>query len=129
MTDRRVRQHATSDCTTANTDPITSDNAASTQMTGRQSSRWNGRAITSTRSTAANAAALPTEAMNAVTLVGEPSYTSGVHTWNGTAATLNPRPTISSAIPARTNESLPSIRTEVWKYSTISLMLVVCVPP
>ena len=30
--------------------------------------------------------------MNAVTGVGAPWYTSGVHTWNGTAATLNAEP-------------------------------------
>ena len=30
--------------------------------------------------------------MNAVTGVGAPWYTSGVHMWNGTAATLKPRP-------------------------------------
>ncbi len=28
--------------------------------------------------------------MNAVTGVGAPWYTSGVHMWNGTAATLKP---------------------------------------
>ncbi len=43
--------------------------------------------------------------MNAVTGVGAPSYTSGVHTWNGTAAALNPSPTIISATPARTRAS------------------------
>jgi hypothetical protein len=32
--------------------------------------------------------------------VGAPSYTSGVHMWNGAAATLKPNPTRSSAIPA-----------------------------
>ena len=52
-------------------------------MTGRQSSFQFGKATTSTRSSAANAAALPTEAMNAVTGVGAPWYTSGVHMWNG----------------------------------------------
>ena len=31
--------------------------------------------------------------MNAVTGVGAPWYTSGVHMWNGTAATLNANPT------------------------------------
>ena len=90
-------------CTTASTEPTTSDSTASTQMTGRQSSRWNGSAITSTRSIAANAAALPADAMNAVTGDGAPWYTSGVHTWNGAAATLNPRPTISRAMPASTS--------------------------
>jgi hypothetical protein len=51
------------------------------------------------RSSAANAATFVADAMNAVTGVGAPWYTSGVHMWNGTAATLNPRPTSSSTIP------------------------------
>ncbi len=119
----------TSVCTTASAEPTTSDSTASTQITGRQSSRWNGSAITSTRSIAANAAALPTDAMKAVTLVGAPWYTSGVHTWNGTAATLNPSPTSSRAMPASTSGSLPSMSTEPWNEATISLMLVDCVPP
>ena len=38
--------------------------------------------------------------MKEVTGVGAPWYTSGVQVWNGTAATLNPRPTSSSAMPA-----------------------------
>ena len=33
--------------------------------------------------------------MNAVTGVGAPSYTSGTHMWNGTAATLKPKLTTS----------------------------------
>ena len=37
--------------------------------------------------------------MNAVTGVGAPWYTSGVQTWNGTAAALNSRPIASSARP------------------------------
>ena len=52
------------------------------------------------RSSAANAATLVADAMNAVTGVGAPWYTSGVHMWNGTAATLNPRPTSSNTVPA-----------------------------
>ena len=38
--------------------------------------------------------------MNPVMGVGAPWYTSGVHVWKGTAATLNPRPTRSNAKPA-----------------------------
>ena len=38
--------------------------------------------------------------MNAVTGVGAPWYTSGVHMWNGTAATLKPSPTSRSAKPS-----------------------------
>ena len=44
------------------------------------------------RRNAANAAAFVAEAMNAVTGVGAPWYTSGVHMWNGAAATLKPEP-------------------------------------
>ena len=43
-----------------------------------------------------NTAATPTffdpAARNAETVVGDPSYTSGAHMWNGTVATLNPNP-------------------------------------
>ena len=38
--------------------------------------------------------------MNAVTGVGAPWYTSGVHMWNGAAATLKPSPTSRNAKPA-----------------------------
>src|SRR6478735_1645084 len=50
-------------------------------------------------SIAKDAAFEPTE-RNAVIGVGAPSYTSGAHMWNGTAAILKPNPTRSSAIPA-----------------------------
>ena len=79
-------------CTTAITDPTTSVSTASTQIAGRQSSRQCGSATTSTRSIAANAAALPADAMNAVTGVGAPWYTSGAQKWNGTAADLERQP-------------------------------------
>ena len=36
--------------------------------------------------------------MNAVTSVGAPWYASGVHMWNGTAETLNAKPTSRSNI-------------------------------
>src|ERR1700741_1734590 len=49
-----------------------------------------------TRRIAANAAAFGATDMNAVAGVGAPSYASGVHWWKGTAAALNPRPTVMS---------------------------------
>ena len=58
-----------------------------------------GNASSQTRRNAANAAAFTVAAMYAVIGVGAPSYTSGAHMWNGTAATLNPKPTSSSAMP------------------------------
>ena len=51
----------------------------------------------STRTSAAKAAAFTPAAMNAVTGVGAPSYTSGVHMWNGTAATLKAKPADTSS--------------------------------
>src|SRR5947209_18692379 len=48
---------------------------------------------------AAKAAALDADAVKPVTGDGAPSYTSGVHMWNGTAATLNAKPTRSRARP------------------------------
>src|SRR5947199_512407 len=51
-----------------------------------------GRLSTKIRSSIANDAALDPTERNAVMGVGAPSYTSGAHMWNGTAAILNPTP-------------------------------------
>src|SRR3954468_13063618 len=59
-------------------------------------------ATPNTRIIAATAAALTAAAMNAVTGVGAPSYASGAHMWNGTAATLKPNATTSRNAPAIT---------------------------
>ena len=56
-----------------------------------------------TRIIAAIAADLTAAAMNAVTGVGAPSYASGAHMWNGTAATLKPNATTSMNAPAITS--------------------------
>ena len=45
------------------------------------------------------AATFGTIAKNSVTAVGEPSYTSGAHMWNGTADILNAKPTSIKTIP------------------------------
>src|SRR6476469_5946701 len=52
-----------------------------------------------TRRIAPNAATFVHDAMNAVTGVGAPWYTSGVQLWNGATPPLNSRPTSSSARP------------------------------
>src|SRR5512143_1325090 len=51
--------------------------------------------VRNTRVNAANAAAFTPVDMKPVTAGGAPSYASGVHMWNGTAATLNANPTNS----------------------------------
>src|SRR3569623_2311522 len=63
-------------------------------------------ASTATRTAIAIAATLGAEAKKAVTGGGAPSYTSGVHMWNGTAEILN-------ASPANTNTS-PKVSPIEW---------------
>src|SRR2546421_2310654 len=99
----------TSFWTMATTLPTASDSMARAPIAGRQSSLNNGNATVNTRSNAANPATLVADDMNAVTGVGAPWYTSGVHMWNGTAATLNPRPTSSSAIATISTPSCSSV--------------------
>ena len=60
--------------------------------------RW-GRPPSKTRMIIANAAALVPTDMNAVTGIGAPWYTSGVHMWKGAAETLNANPTPISTMP------------------------------
>src|SRR5437660_5703543 len=60
--------------------------------------RW-GRPPAKTRTIIAKAAALVPTDMNAVTGIGAPWYTSGVHIWNGAAETLKAKPTPISTMP------------------------------
>ena len=55
----------------------------------------------------ANAAAFTPAAMKPVTGAGAPSYTSGTHMWNGTAATLKANPAVRSAAAAYRSLSAP----------------------
>ena len=63
-------------------------------------------AMPNTRIIAANAAAFTPAAMNAVTGVGAPSYASGAHMWNGTAATLKPNATRRKYSPTKNSRRL-----------------------
>ena len=72
LIDEYASMRFTSVWTTASTEPTTTDAMASTQITGRQSSARLPSAVTRTRSMAAKAASLPTDAMNDVTGVGAP---------------------------------------------------------
>src|SRR5450756_1640205 len=83
----------TFDCATPTTVPSTIVEAATTQRMALQSPRRGSKADRKTRTNAANAAALTPVDMKPVTEGGAPSYASGVHIWNGTAATLNAKPT------------------------------------
>src|ERR687895_450525 len=84
-------------CTTPTTVPTIMVNAAITASTGIHWAWRGSKGDRKTRANQANAAALTPVDMNAVTMVGAPSYASGVHMWKGTADTLNAKPTASSA--------------------------------
>src|SRR6266508_1094384 len=79
---------------------------ATPAIAGRQSSTSPPSAPAKTRRKTANPAALVPAAMKAVTGVGAPWYTSGVHMWKGTAATLKQNPTASRATPASSTDEL-----------------------
>src|SRR5580700_3409127 len=87
-------------------------------MIGRQSLDTTPIDEKSTRNMAAKAPALATAAMKPVTGEGAPWYTSGVHMWNGTAATLKANPTSNRASPARSSpfESTTFLdrKSEIW---------------
>src|SRR5579863_2620875 len=87
-------------CTRAPRLPANIVATASTQKDQNQKSVAAGM-VTKIRSSSANVAAFGPAENSAVTGVGEPSYTSGVHTWKGAAATLNPNPTRISTNPMR----------------------------
>src|SRR3954451_16977896 len=65
-----------------------------------------GNAGVITRKVRRSAATFVADDIHAVTVVGAPSYTSGVHIWNGAADILKPRPATINAIPTTTNVSL-----------------------
>src|ERR1700730_4643713 len=83
----------TFDCASPTTVPAIIVAAATAHRIGPQSPRSGSNADRNTRANAANAAAFTPADMNPVTAGGAPSYASGVHMWNGTADTLNPKPT------------------------------------
>src|SRR4051795_8774887 len=82
-------------CATPTTVPTIIVAAATTQTTAPHSERIGSNTDRKTRRNAANAAAFTPVDMKPVTAGGAPSYASGVHMWNGTAATLKAKPTIT----------------------------------
>src|SRR5215475_14224836 len=100
---------------TASTEPTSMVSTATTPSTSLKSQLAAGKATYTMRSSAPNAAIFVQAAMNAVIGVGAPWYTSGVQTWNGTAATLNSRPMASNAKPpASSAELLAEPSTAAW---------------
>ena len=77
------------------------------------------------RSSTANAAALGAVDISPTTGDGAPSYTSGVHTWNGAADTLNPRPIRIMPSPTTRKQRRRALR----KAAAMAAMLVEPVAP
>ena len=65
--------------------------------------------------------------MKPVTTVGAPSYASGDHMWNGTAAILNAKPMISRPMPSRII-GLPLIDCLAISVESASMLVVPVVP-
>ena len=84
--------------------------AASTATAIVHTSLCSGNAVTRTRSITTSAAVFVAADMNAVTEVGAPWYTSGVHMWKGAAETLNASPARIIASPAKRNVVVRRVR-------------------
>ncbi len=87
-------------CSSAPTLPTTIVATASAPIRPRQSPDACEVAPVNSSRNAPIAAAFVPVPMKAVTGVGAPSYTSGVHMWKGTALALKPRATTISTIAA-----------------------------
>src|SRR5262245_66590819 len=79
-------------CASAARLPQASEMQARTATAIVQMSDWSGNAVTRMRKVMISAAVFVAADMNAVTELGAPWYTSGVHMWNGAAETLNASP-------------------------------------
>ena len=88
--------------------PTTIETAASTASAGCQLSTAGPSATSKKRTKTQKAATLVATAMKAVTGVGAPWYTSGVHWWKGAIEILKASPVAASPIPIRTSGSSAS---------------------
>ncbi len=79
--------------------------AASAASIGAQVNEESISATSKSRRKTPNAAALVATAMKAVTGVGAPWYTSGVHWWNGATEALKQSPTTQSPMPVSISTS------------------------
>ena len=98
-------------CGIASTFPTNMVSAAShttsfCQPCGPSAADGSPKPPTRMRTRVANAATFTAAAMNPVTGAGAPSYTSGTHMWNGTAATLKANPAARSAAAAKSSPAM-----------------------
>ena len=78
-------------------------------MKYRQSSIFGANASANSFRNRANPPDFDIADISAVTGNGAPSYASGVHIWNGTAATLKPSPAMIKASPRNSASSMPPV--------------------
>ena len=93
--------------------PIASEQTASTATATDQISACSGNAVTRIRSMSTRPAIFVAADMKAVTVVGAPWYTSGVHMWNGAAETLNASPARIIAIPVTKSGSSAPVASRI----------------
>src|SRR6266566_1593170 len=87
-----ARRRLTLLCTSASMLPPMMVRIVIVRTTGSQSGLTGNRTTSKTRAKATIAAALVATDIKPVTGAGAPSYTSGVHAWNGIAETLKAKP-------------------------------------
>src|SRR6266702_4637214 len=98
-----ARRRLTLLCTSASMLPPMMVRIVIVRTTGSQSGLTGNRTTSKTRAKATIAAALVATDIKPVTGAGAPSYTSGVHAWNGIAETLKAIPTVSRLIAGSSN--------------------------
>ena len=103
----------TSRCAIAARLPIAREQTASTATATVQISDCSGNAVTRIRSMSTKPAIFVAADMNAVTVVGAPWYTSGVHMWNGAAETLKASPARIIAIPVTNSGSSAPVASRI----------------
>src|SRR5690348_4152973 len=94
--------------------PIASDSTAMAGSMIRQSGAIVPMPSCNRRKAIAKAASLGAELMNATTGVGAPSYTSGIHMWNGAAPNLKPMPITRNTRPKRSRLGWLVVDAALW---------------
>src|SRR5262249_718104 len=112
--DEYARSRLRSRCASAARFPQASEMQAMTAIATVQMSSSPGKAVFRIRTSATNAAVFVAADMNAVTEVGAPWYTSGVHMCNGAAESLTMRGARVMAGPGRGNASVEGGALGIW---------------
>src|SRR5579862_9220537 len=113
-TDEYASIRFTSFCTSAARLPTTSEATAMPANAHDHRCSSCGNAVRTMRKVRANAATFVADDMNAVTVVGAPWYTSGVHMWNGADDDLKASPAMIIARPSTSSRSWELAEAAIW---------------